>query len=108
MLAPLGDRYGSPDVVELREVEVPTPVDDEILVRVRAASVNRADLDVRSAKPWITRFAYGLLRPRSARLGADVAGVVEAVGPASTRFKTGDRVFADLFVDGVGGCAGGA
>jgi NADPH:quinone reductase-like Zn-dependent oxidoreductase len=100
------ERYGRPqDVLEVREVDVPIPVEDQVLVRVTAASVNRADLDVLTAKPWITRFAYGVRRPRDPRLGADVAGVVDEVGPAATRFKPGDRVFADLFVHGMGAFA---
>jgi NADPH:quinone reductase-like Zn-dependent oxidoreductase len=105
MKAALRDRYGPPDVIEMRDVDVPKPRDDEILVKLHAASVNRADLDALYAKPWVTRFAYGMLRPRSPRLGADAAGVVEATGPTATRFKAGDRVFADLFVHGMGSFA---
>ena len=105
MKAALRDRYGSPDVIEMRDVDVPQPSGDEILVKLQAASVNRADLDALYAKPWVTRFAYGMVRPRSPRLGADAAGVVEAVGPTATRFAVGDRVFADLFVHGMGSFA---
>jgi NADPH:quinone reductase-like Zn-dependent oxidoreductase len=105
MKAAMRERYGPPDLIELREVDVPVPVGDEILVRVMAASVNRADLDALYAKPFVARFAFGLLRPRSPRLGADAAGTVEAVGPQATRFKPGDRVFADLFVHGMGAFA---
>ena len=78
MQAAVRDRYGSPDVVELREVERPTPVDDEVLVRVRAASVNRADLDGITPRPSFVRLFIGLRAPRNHRLGLDVAGVVEA------------------------------
>jgi NADPH:quinone reductase-like Zn-dependent oxidoreductase len=105
MLAAVHDRYGSPDVVELREVERPVPADDEVLVRVVAASVNRADLDVIHARPWIARLAFGVRRPRNHRLGADVAGVVESVGPHATRFRPGDPVFGDLFTHGLGSFA---
>jgi len=105
MLAALRDRYGSPDVVELRDVERPTPIEDQVLVRVRAASVNRADLDVLYPKPAFTRLYMGLTRPRNHRIGADVAGVVEAVGPGATRFRPGDEVFGDLFVHGQGSFA---
>jgi len=105
VLAAVRDRYGSPDVVELVELERPTPVDDQVLVRVRAASVNRADLDVLYPKPAFTRLFLGLRRPRNHRIGADVAGVVEAVGPAVTRFRPGDEVFGDLFVHGQGSFA---
>ncbi len=97
MKAAMRDRYGTPDVVELRDVERPTPVDDQVLVRVHAASVNRADLDVLRPKPQFTRLFLGLRAPRAHRVGLDVAGVVESVGPAATRFAPGDRVFADLY-----------
>jgi NADPH:quinone reductase-like Zn-dependent oxidoreductase len=105
MKAAYRDRYGTPDVVELREVERPTPSDDEVLVRVRAASVNRADLDGLTPKPSFVRLFIGLRAPRNHRLGLDVAGVVEAVGPAVTRFRPGDEVFADLYSHGMGAFA---
>ena len=91
------DRYGPPEVVELRDVERPVATDDKVLVRVRAASVNRADLDGLTPRPKFARLFMGLRAPRDHQVGADVAGVVEAVGPTVTRFKPGDRVFADLF-----------
>ena len=97
MLAALQDRYGPPEAVRLAEVPTPEPLDDQILVRVRAASVNRADLDGLRPRPNFVRLFMGLRRPRSPWLGIDVAGVVEAVGPAATEFRPGDRVFADLF-----------
>jgi NADPH:quinone reductase-like Zn-dependent oxidoreductase len=97
MQAAIRDRYGSPDVVRLAEIDRPTPADDQVLVRVRAASVNRADLDGLTPRPNFTRLFIGLRAPRNHRVGIDVAGVVEAVGAAVTRFKPGDEVFADLF-----------
>jgi NADPH:quinone reductase-like Zn-dependent oxidoreductase len=103
MKAVLQDRYGSLDAaVRLGEVDRPTPTDDQVLVRVRAASVNRADLDSLGPRPGFARLFVGLRRPRNPRMGIDVAGVVEAVGPAVTRFRPGDRVFADLFAYGAG------
>jgi len=96
--AAIRDRYGSVDVVEVREVERRRPIDDQLLVRVRAASVNRADLDALGPKPAFARLFMGLRAPRAPGLGLDVAGDVEAVGPNVTRFKPGDRVFADLFL----------
>jgi NADPH:quinone reductase-like Zn-dependent oxidoreductase len=105
MKAAFRDRYGSPDVVELRDVETPVPADDQVLVRVRAASVNRADLDGLAPRPAIARLFMGLRAPRNHRLGLDIAGVVEAVGPAVTRFRPGDELFADLFVHGQGAFA---
>jgi NADPH:quinone reductase-like Zn-dependent oxidoreductase len=94
------DRYGPPDVVKLREVERPTPTGDQVLVRVRAASVNRADLDGLKPKPGFLRLFMGLRAPRNHEIGTDAAGVVEAVGPNVTRFKPGDEVMTDLFAAG--------
>jgi NADPH:quinone reductase-like Zn-dependent oxidoreductase len=92
------ERWGGPEVLELRDVDVPVPVRDQVLIKVHAASINRADLDWMLPKfGWIFRLFFGLRRPRRHTLGLDVAGVVEAMGPDATRFATGDRVFADLF-----------
>jgi NADPH:quinone reductase-like Zn-dependent oxidoreductase len=99
------DRYGTPDVVELHEVDRPVPSDDQVLVRVHAASVNRADLDGLVPKPGFARLFLGLRAPRDHRLGLDVAGVVESVGPSVMRFRPGDEVFADLFNHGQGAFA---
>jgi NADPH:quinone reductase-like Zn-dependent oxidoreductase len=100
MKAAWRDRYGPPEVVELRDVERPEPAEGEVLVRVRAASVNRADLDGLKPKPGFVRLFMGLRAPRSHEVGIDAAGVVEAVGAGVTRFKPGDEVFTDLFADG--------
>lgn len=97
MKAAICERYGPPEVVELREVERPVPTGDQVLVQVRAASVNRADLDGLTPRPEFVRLFIGLRAPRNTSVGIDVAGVVEAVGPEVTRFKPGDEVFADLF-----------
>ncbi|TMG23452.1 MAG: NAD(P)-dependent alcohol dehydrogenase [Chloroflexi bacterium] len=105
MKAAVRERYGPPDVVEVREVDRPDPSGDQVLVRVRAASVNRADLDGLGPRPGFTRLFLGLRAPRNHRIGIDVAGVVEAVGPAATRFQPGDEVFADLFAFGQGAFA---
>ena len=105
MLGAQRDRYGSPEVVELREVDVPTPKDGEVLVRVHAASVNRADLDWIQPRPGFIRAFLGLRAPRNPNIGTDVAGVVEAVGPGVNTLKPGDRVFGDLFVGGQGSFA---
>jgi NADPH:quinone reductase-like Zn-dependent oxidoreductase len=99
------EKYGSLDVVEVRDVDTPTPADDEVLVRVHAASVNRADLDGLGPRPAFARLFIGLRAPRNHGVGLDVAGVVEAVGSAATRFKPGDEVFADLFAYGAGAFA---
>ena len=102
MKAAVRDRYGSTDVVEVRDIDRPTPTEDRLLVRVRAASVNRADLDSLGPRPGFARLFMGLRAPRNIRLGIDVAGVVEAIGPSATRFKPGDQVYADLFSFGEG------
>jgi NADPH:quinone reductase-like Zn-dependent oxidoreductase len=87
------DRYGPPDVLRLAEVEEPTPKEDEILVRVHATTVNRSDCGWRTPHPFFSRVFTGLLRPKRKILGSELAGVVEAVGPAVTRFEVGDEVF---------------
>ena len=105
MKAAWRERYGGPHVVEVREIETPTPAGDQVLVRVQAASVNRADLDGITPRWAFVRLFFGLRRPREKRVGLDVAGVVEAVGEGVTRFKVGDRVFGDLFAYGAGAFA---
>jgi len=105
MRAAIGARYGSPGVVEVRDVDRPEPAADQVLVRVEAASVNRADLDLIGARPAFTRLFLGLRAPRNPRIGCDVAGVVEAVGASVTRFGPGDRVFGDLYPFGRGAFA---
>jgi NADPH:quinone reductase-like Zn-dependent oxidoreductase len=105
MKAAIQDRYGTLDVVRLADVERPVPADDQVLVRVHAASVNRADLDGLGPRPGFVRLFTGLRAPRNRHMGIDVAGVVESVGPSVTRFKPGDAVFADLFAHGQGAFA---
>ena len=86
-------RYGPPDVLELREVDRPVVPDDGVLVRVRAASVNRLDWYGLTGTPYVARTQFGLRRPKSERLGVDFAGTVEAVGRSVTQFRPGDEVF---------------
>jgi NADPH:quinone reductase-like Zn-dependent oxidoreductase len=88
--------YGSPDVLQLKDVEKPTPKDNQVLVKVHAASANPADWHLMRAEPFLARFANGLLKPKNTRLGADVAGRVEAVGRNVTWFQVGDAVFGEL------------
>ncbi len=97
--------YGSPDVLNLEEVRDPTPEEDEVLVKVHAASVNAADWHILRADPFLVRLAMGLLKPKHEILGADIAGRVEAVGANATRFQPGDEVFGDLSGCGFGGFA---
>ena len=85
--------YGSPAVLKLEDVEKPTAGDDQVLVRVRAASVNPLDWHVMRGTPRFARFSMGLRKPKEIRLGVDFAGTVEAVGKNVTGFKSGDDVF---------------
>jgi NADPH:quinone reductase-like Zn-dependent oxidoreductase len=98
-------QYGSPDVLELTEVEKPTPKDDEVLLKVHAASVNPADWHLLRGKPYIARLQLGLLKPKDRVLGYDVAGQVEAVGKNVTMLQPGDEVFGSPFMHGFGAFA---
>ncbi|MFY1573496.1 NAD(P)-dependent alcohol dehydrogenase [Verrucosispora sp. WMMD703] len=102
MKAIVQHRYGSPDVLRLSEVDVPTPGDDEVLVRVRASSVNAYDWHAMRGDPYLSRLTFGLRRPTAPIRGQDFAGRVEAVGRAVTRFRPGDEVYGEA------GPAGGA
>jgi NADPH:quinone reductase-like Zn-dependent oxidoreductase len=93
MRAVVHDRYGPPDVLRLEEVERPIPQKDEVLIRVRATTVNRSDCGWRSGEPFIARFFSGLRGPKRKILGSELAGEVAAVGTAVTEFAAGDQVF---------------
>jgi NADPH:quinone reductase-like Zn-dependent oxidoreductase len=86
-------RYGSPDDLECEEVAKPTPKDDEVLIKVRAASLNPYDWHFLRGLPYLLRLQTGLGKPKDTRLGVDLAGQVESVGKNVTEFKTGDDVF---------------
>lgn len=88
--------YGSPDVLGLEDVEKPVPGDQEVLIKVQAASVNPADWHTMRGAPFLARLANGLFKPQNPRLGADVAGRVETVGKNVTQFQAGDEVFGCL------------
>lgn len=103
-------RYGPPEVLEIREIEKPTPKEHEVLVRVRATTVTKGDVRMRSfvvpRGQWIpARLYLGIRKLRRPILGMELAGDVEAVGRAVTRFKPGDPVFASTFEVGFGGYA---
>lgn len=103
MKAAMYEHYGPPaKVVALREVDRPEPAGDQVLVRIKAASVNRADLDGLAPRPQFIRLFVGIRSPGTRRIGIDAAGVVDAVGPSASRFKPGDRVYGDLFAFGGG------
>ena len=102
MKAVVRTKYGSPDVLELREIDQPSPADDQVMIQVQAASVNPLDWHVLRGKPFLVRFmGFGLFKPKQQILGADVAGRVAAVGKNVTQFKAGDEVFGS----GMGGFA---
>lgn len=90
------DRYGGPDVLELREVEVPTPAEEQVLIHVRAASLNVYDWHMTTGTPYMVRAVAGLTRPKQPIPGADLAGVVVAVGPNVSRFRVGDAVYGEV------------
>src|SRR5438128_7869044 len=93
MRAAIRTTYGSPDVLELREIEKPDLADDGVLVGGHAASVNRADWYTFTGTPYLGRPSMGLRKPKSQLLGTDFAGTVEAVGRDVTEFRPGDEVF---------------
>lgn len=105
MKAIVFDHYGPPEELSLREVPAPEPKVGEVLMSVRAAALNAADWHVMRADPFLVRLMCGLLQPRRQRLGADVAGVILAVGSGVRRFKEGDEVFGCLPLNGWGSYA---
>jgi NADPH:quinone reductase-like Zn-dependent oxidoreductase len=94
------EKYGSPSVLQLRDVERPVPAEGEVLIRVRAASVNPLDWHFLTGRPLVIRMFAGLLRPKQPILGADVAGTVEAVGSGITTLHPGDEVFGTTGASG--------
>jgi NADPH:quinone reductase-like Zn-dependent oxidoreductase len=104
MKAMVYHKYGSPDELKLEEVAKPTPKDDEVLVKVKASSINRADLYMLKGSPFVIRLENGFT-PKKKILGADIAGQVEAVGKNVKEFKVGDEVFGDISANGWGGFA---
>jgi NADPH:quinone reductase-like Zn-dependent oxidoreductase len=99
-------KYGTPDVLEFKEVEKPIPKDDEVLIKVHAASINDWDWGLVRGKPFVTRLASGgLLKPKIKIPGVDIAGQVETVGGNVKKFQPGDEVYGDLSECGFGGFA---
>jgi len=86
-------KYGSPDVLQIKEVEKPTPKDNELLIKIHATTVNRTDCAILRAEPFISRFVTGLFKPNKPILGTEFAGRIEAVGKNVTSYKVGDKVF---------------
>jgi NADPH:quinone reductase-like Zn-dependent oxidoreductase len=105
MKAIVATQYGSPDVLQLREIEKPIPKDNEVLIKVMATSVNAGDWHLLRGDPFLVRFLYGLFKPKHTILGSDIAGRVEAVGNNVKRLHVGDEVFGDNANAGFGGFA---
>ncbi len=100
MKAIVYEKYGPPDVLQLKKIEKPAPKDDEILIKVHAASVTPLDWHLLTGTPYIARLMAGLLKPKRKVLGTDVAGVVEAVGVNIKQFQADDEVFGLSFYNG--------
>ena len=105
MKAIVRDKYGTPDVLELKDIDKPVLGDDEVLVRVHATSVNPADWHLLRGEPYIARLQLGLRKPKDRVLGCDVAGRLEAVGKDVTMLRAGDEVFGSPFMHGLGAFA---
>ncbi len=105
MKAVVYSQYGTPANLRVREVERPVPKDDEVLVRVRAASINAWDWDLVRGRPYMARLEFGIRAPKRPILGADIAGRVEAIGKDVRDFSPGDEVFGDVSGSGWGGFA---
>ena len=99
MKAAVCSRYGPPEVVQIKDVEKPIPNDNEVLIEVRAASVNPLDGGSMKGRPYAVRIMTGLRKPKTTRPGVDVAGRIEAVGRDVTQFKAGDEVFGVCISD---------
>ncbi|WP_160725847.1 NAD(P)-dependent alcohol dehydrogenase [Bacillus sp. USDA818B3_A] len=105
MKAIVYNKYGSPDVLQLKEVEKPFLEDNHVLVKIHAASLNFGNLVLLKGEPFLARFAFGLFKPKYPIPGGDMAGRVEAVGKNVQQFNPGDEVFGDLSASGWGGFA---
>lgn len=103
MKAVVYSRYGAPDVMTVCDVPKPEPKKGEVLVKVHATAVNDWDWSLMRGKPYPYRLMSGVTKPKTAILGAEVAGIVEAMGDGATRFKPGDRVYGDISEAGFGG-----
>lgn len=98
-------KYGTPDVLRPKEVEKPAPKENEVLVKIHAASVNSWDWDLVTGKPRIYRLLFGLFKPKHPIIGSDIAGRIEAVGKNVKQFQPGDVVFGDISGKGFGAFA---
>lgn len=86
-------KYGSPDILQLKDEEKPIPGDNQVLIKVSAAAVNPADWHLMRGSPFLARLKLGIVKPKNTRLGGDVAGQVVSVGNKVTQFQVGNNVF---------------
>ena len=98
-------KYGPPEVLKLKEVDKPVPGDNEVLIKIHAASVNNWDWDLVRGKPYLFRPLFGFSKPKNKIIGSDIAGIIEAVGSKVEKFKAGDEVFGDISHIGFGAFA---
>ena len=105
MKAVVYTKYGPPDVLHLEEVEKPMPKENEVLIKIHATTVTAGDVRLRKPDPFLTRFVFGLFKPKVSILGVDIAGVVVAIGKEVNLFKIGDKVFGSTFDFGLGAYA---
>jgi len=96
MKAVVYEEYGSPDVLQLREIDKPSVADDEVLVKVHAASIQQTDINFRTGTPFLARVLAGLFKPRDQILGCDYSGTVEATGKNVDEYSIGDEVYGEL------------
>ena len=105
MKAIVYEKYGPPEVLQLKEVEKPAPKDNEVLIKIHAVATNAVDWRCMRCDPFFIRFDTGLLKPKNTILGGDIAGWVETVGRNVTQFQPGDEVFGEIYAVGFGGFA---
>lgn len=105
MKAAVYAKYGPPEVLQLKEVPKPVPKGNELLIKIRATTVSSGDIRLRKAHPFLTRFVFGLFKPKTHILGVDLAGEIQSVGPSVYSFKVGDQVFGSSFDFGLGAYA---
>ncbi|MCZ8532636.1 NAD(P)-dependent alcohol dehydrogenase [Psychrobacillus psychrodurans] len=105
MKAIISNKYGSPDILEFKEVKNPIPDENQVLIKIYAASLNYGNLVLLKGEPFLARFAFGLFKPKYIIPGGDISGKVESVGKNVKHFKPGDEVFGDLSGCGWGGFA---
>ena len=96
MKAVIYEKYGSPEVLELREIDRPSVADDEVLVKNHAASIQQTDIRFRTGTPFMARVLGGLFKPKNQILGCDYSGTVEAIGKNVDEYKVGDEVYGQL------------